>query len=404
MWIKKIQKIIFTLLFTFSLLLFHSLSASAASASFAVSGGGAVNTGQIVSVSVNANSADAYNAISVTLTFNNMTFVSASAGAGWTPVAGPSQSGNSVSFSGALLGSSATGSKNVLKVNIKAPGTPGTATVTASGTVALANGSGTQVNGGGNTVTYTVKPAPTPTPTAKPAAGAVTITSTTHPDQTKWYKSKDASLSWNKDAGVVGFSYEVNQNPTSTPDDSVETSGTSFKASNLPEGKNYFHIKAKNDVGWGSASHFQINVDTTAPDPFAVAYVKSTKRVYFSTNDLSGIAKYVVKVDGKDLGEQQTGFQLQSEPSTIEVIAYDNAGNAEVGASSLSGDGKTSNVISDLTAVNASGDKNTPLSVTAEKPFFQRFGLIIAFSLLIIIGVGFVLVYPAIKRKRMRSI
>jgi hypothetical protein len=120
-----------------------STPVNAASASFSVSGGGSVTVGATVKVTVSVNgSGGSYNAVSATATYNNLTYVSATPNSAWSPVPGISTAGKSVTFAGAMLGSSATGSRQVMTITLKAPGTPGTATVSVSGTLAFINGGG----------------------------------------------------------------------------------------------------------------------------------------------------------------------------------------------------------------------------------------------------------------------
>lgn len=320
------------LLFTFTFLL---SSPAHAAANFSTSGGGNATVGQTITVSVSVNRNSAYNAVTVNVAFTNLTYVSASVQGGWTPVSGPSRSGNTISFSGALLGSSVTGSRQVLSVTFKAPGAPGTSTIKSSGIVDGSGlGTGSE-SGNGNTVTYSVKAAPTAppaTPTPKPAPGALTIGSSTHPDQNSWYKSTEAAFSWNKDNEVTDFSYILDNQTSTNPDDASEGGDNSKTFTGLTDGTNYFHIKAKNSVGWGPTAHFKINVDTKVPNPFTATMVTDAegKRVlYFATSDgQSGIALYNLKLDGSDLGAKETGTIISNEIKEVEITAVDRAGNS----------------------------------------------------------------------------
>ena len=217
-------KKIITILFAGLFLVAPFAQVQAASVSFYTSGGGTLYLGNQFNVSVYANGSDAYNAVTVNVSYSNLTFVGASAASGWTGVSGPSNSGSTVSFSGALLGSSATGSKNVLNLTFRALNYASTGTISASGTIALADGSGTKVNGGGNTVTYSVVNPPAPPPTAP---GNPSVTSTSHPSQDDWYNKTTVDLSWNKADGVDGFSYELDQKTDTNPDDTSEGTDTS---------------------------------------------------------------------------------------------------------------------------------------------------------------------------------
>lgn len=305
----------------------------AATAGFSTSGGGTVYSGTQFNVSVDVNCSDSYNAVTVNVNFSNLVFVGVSAGGGWTGISGPFLSGNTVIFSGALLGTSAVGGKNVLNLTFRALNYPSTGTINSSGTVALADGAGTPVNGGGNTVTYSVVNPPPPPP---PAPSLVMLSSSTHANQDLWYKSTEATINWNKEEGVTGFSYLLDKEPSTNPDNTKDTDETSLTLSELPEGRNYFHIRAQNDVGWGDPSHFAINIDKTPPNPFGIAKVENETDgkyvLYFATNDsLSGVSHFTAKLDNLDLGTVTTGLEVDKSAYIMSLTAFDKAGNTQTG-------------------------------------------------------------------------
>lgn len=309
------------------------LKVNAATASFFTSGGGTFFTGSQINITVYANGSEAYNAVTVNVNFSNMTLLGVSAVGGWTPVSGPSSGGSSVSFSGALLGGSATGSREVLSLSFRLPFSPGSASISSSGTIALADGQGTQVNGGGNQVGFNVISPPPPPPPPEPAPNVVTVSSESHPDQGLWYQVKNASFNWNQEDKVDGFSYEFNQTADTVPDDTPEGTQTSATFENLEDGVYYFHIKARNNVGWGETAHFKINIDSTPPDPFGIATLETDDGerliLFFYTNDsLSGVSYFNVAVDGEDLGKQESRFEIDKNSNVVIVTAYDNAGNS----------------------------------------------------------------------------
>ncbi len=310
-------------------------SAQAASSSFSTSGGGKVNVGQNISVTVSVNGSESYNAIEVNVNFSNLTFLSATPTGGWTTFSGPTRSGNSISYVGALFGSSTTGTKSVLNLSFRAPASAGIATVSASGSISITNGN-SKVSGGGNTATFTVSippAAPTATPTPKPGPNAVNITSSTHPSSDQWYKIKDPIFSWNKQDGVSDFSYSMDNKSDTAPDEVSEGADISKIFQNIGEGTSYLHIKAKNEVGWGPTSHYQINIDLTAPEPFTITKSEDPATneyiLFFATNDISaGIGKYTLSVDGQDKGDQKSGARVNVDAANIVVTAIDQAGNS----------------------------------------------------------------------------
>lgn len=328
MKLKTFNKIINATLIVFFLFPILSANVFAATSSFSVSNPGKKNTGETFSVNINVSGSEAYNAVTANVNFTNLTYVSVSANSEWTGVSGPTRSGNSISFSGAKLGGSFSGSKRVLTVTFKAPNTAGTSSISASGTIALADGAGTKVNGSSGSTSVTIQTTPPPTPTV---VSAPTVTSSTHPDSNTWYALNTSTLSWNKDEGVTGFSYILDQSATTIPDDTSEGTDTTKTYSSLLEGKSYFHIKALNSVGWSGVTHFLIQTDLSKPYPFSITKIKGDDGkyvIYFSTDDeYSGIAKYTLKLNGIEIGEVKSKYVLDSDTNVIEVTAYDKVGN-----------------------------------------------------------------------------
>ncbi len=303
-------------------------SAFAATSSFSVSNPGKKNTGETFSVNINVSGSEAYNAVTANVSFTNLTYVSVSANSEWTGVSGPTRSGSSITFSGAKLGGSFTGSKRVLTVTFRAPSSAGTSSISASGTIALADGAGTKVNGSSGSTSITIQTPPPPTPTV---VSAPAVSSSTHPDSNTWYALNTATLSWNKEEGVTAFSYILDQNTTTTPDDVSEGVDTSKTFTSVLEGKTYFHIKALNPVGWSGVTHFLIQTDLSKPYPFSITKIKGDDgktTIYFSTDDeFSGIAKYTLQLNGLEMGEVKSKYILETDSNDIEVTAYDKVGN-----------------------------------------------------------------------------
>ncbi|MEI6886919.1 MAG: hypothetical protein WCK31_01635 [bacterium] len=359
-----------------------------------LSGGGSVNTSQSLSVNVSVSASEAYNATTVNVNFSNLTYVSVSANSEWTGVSGPTRSGNSVTFSGAKLGGSFTGSKRVLTVNFKAPSNAGSASVSASGTVALADGSGTQVSAGSKSVSYTVN---TPPPPAPSAPGSVEVSSSTNPDVNTWYLSKTSTLNWKISSEVLGYSYILDQTESTNPDDTSEGTELTKTYSDLKDGINYFHIKAKNAVGYGAVTHYKIQVDTIKPDPFTITKIKNETSedyvIYFSTNDNeSGISKYTVNVDGVDKLEQKSKYILPIGTKIVMVTAIDKAGNIT-----------ESNLQIDGIYVSSSNSSNSNLSNTNIATYFSPIIIGVLFALFILTSVG-VIIFKYIKKSKQKNL
>lgn len=107
------------------------------------------------------------------------------------------------------------------------------------------------------------------TPSAAP-----TVTSSTHPNQSHWYTPSDGTnfnnptFSWTgltDISGINGYSYVLDQNPTTVPDTTSEGTATSKSYTNVGGGGSgvfYFHIRARNGAGlWSTTRHYKIQID-----------------------------------------------------------------------------------------------------------------------------------------------
>jgi len=103
------------------------------------------------------------------------------------------------------------------------------------------------------------------TPPSAPIIG-----SPTHPNEDQWYSNNNPSFAWSIPddlSGVAGYSYEIDQTSTTTPDEVIDTTDNSVSYSGLSTGVWYFHVRARDNAGnWGSADHYTINIDITPPD------------------------------------------------------------------------------------------------------------------------------------------
>lgn len=134
-----------------------------------------------------------------------------------------------------------------------------------------------------------------------PPAGP-TVVSSTHPDQTVWYKNRNPLFSWDAPAGIQGYSYSITQDPLDEPDAISEGVTTQTRYQNLPDGIWYFHIRALGPDGAGPTTHFVVLIDGTPPASFAPEITPSkqttdkTPIIKFVTTDASsGISHYEVK-------------------------------------------------------------------------------------------------------------
>ncbi len=243
------------------------------------------------------------------------------------------------SYVGVIPGGIITGSGLVGTMTFKALKTGvGTISIHTNTKVLFNDGLGTEATVDLGRAEYTVIPK---------APEGVRIYSETHPDQGVWYKNNSPVLSWDKDAGVDGFSYIVDNNPSTIPDNVSEGTVTSTSFDALKDGLWYFHIKASKKGVWGTTGHFLVRIDTVPPASFkpqvnylvaATVLVERTLVSFFTTDNLSGIDRYEVGIVDKMqpittspvFVQAESPFQVPlTKDGSLEVIvrAVDKAGN-----------------------------------------------------------------------------
>ncbi|MFM2357926.1 MAG: hypothetical protein RJA61_663 [Candidatus Parcubacteria bacterium] len=213
-----------------------------------------------------------------------------------------------------------------------------TVTVRSNSNILLNDGFGTEAQVETGRAEYTIIPK---------APEGVKIFSETHPFSSEWYNNNSPVLLWEKDSGVTGFSYVLDDKPNTVPPNEITSAETTIAYESLVDGLWYFHVKAYKNGVWGSTGHFLLRIDTTPPAEFtpeinyivaALAIVERALVSFFTTDNLSGVVKYEVGVIDKSqpttqspvFVESQSPFQVpvtSKEGSRVIVRATDAAGN-----------------------------------------------------------------------------
>ncbi|MCP6718029.1 MAG: cohesin domain-containing protein [Patescibacteria group bacterium] len=131
------------------------------------------------------------------------------------------------------------------------------------------------------------------------------VFSSTYTDQNKWYKNNNPAFAWQKETGVTDFSYSIDQNFHTVPDNISEGSHASVSYVDLEDGIWYFHIKAKKGGGWGGVTHYLVQIDTTPPAIFKLSFeptpnspvtaARAPVVSFITTDALSGLDHYEMK-------------------------------------------------------------------------------------------------------------
>lgn len=271
----------------------------------------------------------------------------------WTEEPSFSNARGTITFSGGSPSGYKGASGSIAIITFKSLGA-GTPKVTFSnGSALAADGMGTNVLTAMNGGTYTIvaesaSPAPEYIPPANTPKAPV-VTSSTHSDESVWYKEKNANLAWTLPDDVTAVRVILDDNAGTVPTKVYDEPITEKTIEDLPEGMSYFHIQFKNNEGWGKITHFKLSVDTETPKNFVVSEedkenLSNPKRVLvFTAEDTSPLLNYRIQIDGKDPLDfkdlEQTGKyildQLLPGYHTITVEAFDSAGNSTVASYSL---------------------------------------------------------------------
>lgn len=153
--------------------------------------------------------------------------------------------------------------------------------------------------------------------------GLATITSTSHPDQSKWYPIANAHFEWSLPKDVTDTSFLIDRSATTQvgTESRGKITSTNFDQIGV-DGQWYFHLRLKNTAGWGETAHYPFKVDVTAPSRIAIAQMFERglgERALFSieaTDSASGVASYLVSLNGSN----EELFTPQPDAQSSEVI------------------------------------------------------------------------------------
>ncbi len=323
-----------------------------------------ITAGTSFTETVMVSSADqALNAVSGTLSFpaNLLQVVSVSKASSiltlWVADPTFSNTDGTISFSGIVPNPGYIGSSGrIFSIQFRAKGT-GTATIVfSSSSQVLANdGNGTDILLNTQPATITVAasapaatptPAPVPAPTSAPSSPTAStdlfaqITSSTHSDQTQWYKLSHAIFDWTNAQGVSAVRLGYDKNADGKPI-VLYSDPLSHKELDLGDGIWYFHVQEKGSSGWGSISTYKVQIDTVSPLPFTLTFLNGTSTQsgspiavqFTATDELSGIDHYQLAIDGKestasaDEGSKPYAITADSGTHVLVVQVFDKAGN-----------------------------------------------------------------------------
>lgn len=285
----------------------------------------------------------------------------------WTTEPTFSNVNGNISFGGGTPTNFTGTSGTIITINFQAKAITSAQISFSSGAILAADGQGTNVLANMVGGTYNLKsgiitppaegvpsevlPSEEIVPEKKyppPAASGKTptaplVSSATHPDESQWYSNKNPEFSWQLPQDVTAVRLLMGDKPTGYPTVVYTSPISEKKVEDLTDGVWYFHVQFKNQYGWGGITHRKVFIDSVSPEPFEIREdnegdpTNPSPILFFETTDsLSGLAYYEIKIDSKE-DERRTPEELQKEPyklppqtpgkRTVIVKAFDRAGN-----------------------------------------------------------------------------
>jgi hypothetical protein len=322
--------------------------------------------------------AQSVNAVSGTLTFprDKLSVVSVSKEDSilnlWVQEPSFSNTQGTVNFEGVILGSGFIGTDaKIVTVNFKVLSDGPAELAFSNGSILANDGSGTNiikdVSGAKFNLIISGIKQPEPAPVA-PNPKTPEIFSSTHPDQKKWYKAKDAEFSWSLPQGATEVALLMSKLAKATPIVSYKPPITSKTIENIDDGTWYLHALFKKSDGSSVTSTFKVSIDSTPPSSFVIREIEPnspyerTSFDFSATDETSAIARYDVSIDGQeskewmDHGSYYEAPDLKPGKHTITADVYDLADNSMSASTAFNVEGFASPTVDEYTREAQHGD------------------------------------------------
>jgi hypothetical protein len=127
-------------------------------------------------------------------------------------------------------------------------------------------------------------------------------------EENLWYNLvAQFTASWDLPPDISGVSTALNRYTSSVPSEKSEGLFDNKTFPALTDGVSYFHVRFKNNMGWGPVTHYRLAIDTQPPLGFEINILEGEKTdnpaptLQFKTSDaLSGLKEYQIQVDDGD--------------------------------------------------------------------------------------------------------
>jgi len=168
---------------------------------------------------------------------------------------------------------------------------------------------------------------------------APVVTSSTHPDPSKWYALNDVQLSWELLDEITGVNILADHDADSDLGLSSDGLFSTYVYEDVDDGEWFLHIRNISGASGSSVVNFGFNIDTVDPEKLEIIKNVDERGVlsfeFIGHDALSGIEKFDVSIDDGEffeiLAEDEAASYLPSGlgrgDHTIKVIGYDRALN-----------------------------------------------------------------------------
>ncbi len=353
----KAKKIVIISTAIFVCWMFFGIGSSSASAAglYMSPASGSYNLGKTFSVAVYVSTPqEALNAISGTISFpqNKLELLSLSKGDTiinfWIEEPSYSNSTGIMNFEGIVLnpGFIGTGGK-IISLSFKVKAVGSAEVRLTSGSVLANDGLGTNILTGMSGATFHLSDVITDSAMAAELLDTTRvpfepqISSTTHPDQNKWYNNTNPKFSWPVPAGASGLRLLLSSSAQDAPSVNYSPPINYKELDEVSDGTWYLHARFKNNEGWGNIAHYKFQIDTKEPEFLKVTLEEridlTEPQIKFNLeaeDETSGINHYEIQFNGGEwLAWQDDGsHKYQSEvlapgEYVAAIKALDKAGN-----------------------------------------------------------------------------
>ncbi len=259
-----------------------------------------------------------------------------------------SNSAGTLTFNGGLPTPGYTGTGKILSAVFRVRKAGSATLIFSSAAVRANDGYGTNVLRATSGASFNLQqPVASPPPEAPIVASGFEISSSTHPDQNRWYSNNDPifQIKFPSDARELNLTLSRDHRSTPLIKYTPPISEKFFK--DVDEGVWYLRANYRGESSLSQTITYKIQVDTTPPKEFNIIAIEDNpeepKIIFETTDELSGIDHYEIKIDDEDwvaVDKELAGkeYALNDKPhgrQLVTVKAVDGAGNSTIASTTI---------------------------------------------------------------------